>query len=632
MKKPLTLTLLAIPLVAMAASTLLRGPVTTTDLARRALTNEDSAGFRAAIGVNTNTIITNLYLVDPTNFAGGLSNLDLATGSNMPVHNYSLYRAAPTPPLMWTTYWDYNVTPTDTGIRALAVQWSTNGMLAAGWNWISIDDGWEQATRDSSSNLQVTANFPSGMGALVTYLHSLGYKVKIYTSYSALTCAGNAGTTSQYVYKDMALFNSWGVDGVKIDACAGQPSNDTFARMFREFGDANMKLTYSRTPMLLLFTVKTVSSFSIPWQTPFEMSVWEDGNPTYFHATTSMQLSDLMNTAYLTTNWNYMVGPGHYNELTALVPVGWSLTNTLKDAMSMFAALVSPIISSSVTAPQLEFMTNSEILAIHQDPACIPATQVSASGLKEVWVRPLRSLTSRSNAVFFVNLTGTNATATVSWAQLGVPSNTVCTVRDAWTKVPLGSYTNYYTSTITPTNVNVLVFSSVANNLFSSTDTNDLALGAVAARGRLDVADGRFGGSADHVILGSFYPGQAAVWLDGVGPGLTSGGGKGYAIMSDGLGGKYTVLNSQGGALVFATNTFPMMQMWASGGFNIGGNLTDPGPSNCLAKQYQLYGTTNQVIFGGTNTAPAGSATTPSKWISVQVQGETVVYRLPLYQ
>lgn len=50
------------------------------------------------------------------------------------------------------------------------------------------------------------------------------------------------------------------------------------------------------------------------------------------------------------------------------------------------------------------------------------------------------------------------------------------------------------------------------------------------------------------------------------------------------------------------------------------------------ARQYVVLGTTNQVVFGATNTPPAGSASTPSKWISVQVSGETVVYRLPLYQ
>jgi len=47
--------------------------------------------------------------------------------------------------------------------------------------------------------------------------------------------------------------------------------------------------------------------------------------------------------------------------------------------------------------------------------------------------------------------------------------------------------------------------------------------------------------------------------------------------------------------------------------------------------QYLVSGTTNQVIFGSTNTAPVSSAA-PTKWISVQVTGESVVYRLPLYE
>jgi len=48
--------------------------------------------------------------------------------------------------------------------------------------------------------------------------------------------------------------------------------------------------------------------------------------------------------------------------------------------------------------------------------------------------------------------------------------------------------------------------------------------------------------------------------------------------------------------------------------------------------QYVVTGTTNQVVFGATNTAPV-SAASPTKWISVQVQGETTKkYRVPLYE
>ena len=41
-----------------------------------------------------------------------------------------------------------------------------------------------------------------------------------------------------------------------------------------------------------------------------------------------------------------------------------------------------------------------------------------------------------------------------------------------------------------------------------------------------------------------------------------------------------------------------------------------------------ISGTTNQIVFGGTNAAPA--STTLIKWVSVQISGDTNIYRLGL--
>lgn len=43
-----------------------------------------------------------------------------------------------------------------------------------------------------------------------------------------------------------------------------------------------------------------------------------------------------------------------------------------------------------------------------------------------------------------------------------------------------------------------------------------------------------------------------------------------------------------------------------------------------------ITGTTNQIIFGGTNAAP--NSTNVIKWVSVRITGETNVYRLGLCQ
>lgn len=41
---------------------------------------------------------------------------------------------------------------------------------------------------------------------------------------------------------------------------------------------------------------------------------------------------------------------------------------------------------------------------------------------------------------------------------------------------------------------------------------------------------------------------------------------------------------------------------------------------------------TNHIKFGATNAAPTGSASTPNAWVSVQISGDTNLYRMPLYK
>lgn len=76
----------------------------------------------------------------------------------------------------------------------------------------------------------------------------------------------------------------------------------------------------------------------------------------------------------------------------------------------------------------------------------------------------------------------------------------------------------------------------------------------------------------------------------------------------------------------FGTNKFTVS---ASGVTTNYSNFYALGP--VTAPTYTVVGTTNQIIFGATNIAPA-SAIVPTHWISVQVSGNSAVFRLPLYQ
>jgi hypothetical protein len=89
--------------------------------------------------------------------------------------------------------------------------------------------------------------------------------------------------------------------------------------------------------------------------------------------------------------------------------------------------------------------------------------------------------------------------------------------------------------------------------------------------------------------------------------------------------GTYTLATNSG----IATYSIPISAVPASQAFfqvaaPIGGSVQVDYP---LAVNV----TTNQIIWGATNTAPANTST-PVAWVSVQVNGRTNAYRVPLYQ
>jgi len=148
---------------------------------------------------------------------------------------------------------------------------ATNGLLAAGWNFIWIDDSWPSLTRDDGGNLVADpVRFPFGMPALVTYLHGLGFKVGIYSSFGGITCLGFPGSDQGHLPKDAQLFASWGIDGLKLDACnQPMPPEDAYSydvRMLRTA--ANAILDANRDMVFMAVTMTDAGPYGgrpLPW-------------------------------------------------------------------------------------------------------------------------------------------------------------------------------------------------------------------------------------------------------------------------------------------------------------------------------------------------------------------------------
>lgn len=96
----------------------------------------------------------------------------------------------PTPPMGWMTWNLFKGDINEQLIRETADAMVSEGLAAAGYKYIFIDDLW-QGGRDMHNNIiPDPQKFPSGIKALADYVHSKGLKLGIYSDAAQLTCAG----------------------------------------------------------------------------------------------------------------------------------------------------------------------------------------------------------------------------------------------------------------------------------------------------------------------------------------------------------------------------------------------------------------------------------------------------------
>ena len=105
-------------------------------------------------------------------------------------------------------------------LRDLADAMATNGMLAAGYTWFLLDDGWQSPSRSTNGTIMANpTSFPSTMKALVDHVKKAGLSFGLYTCRGTTTCEGLPGSKG-FEELDANTYASWGVTYVKSDSCA----------------------------------------------------------------------------------------------------------------------------------------------------------------------------------------------------------------------------------------------------------------------------------------------------------------------------------------------------------------------------------------------------------------------------
>lgn len=122
-----------------------------------------------------------------------------------------------TPVLGWNSYNYYNCYPNETIIKSNAQGLVNLGFDKAGYNYLTVDCGWNANYRDSSGQLVWNPNlFPAGGPALGEYIHGLGLKFGVYSGGGILQCGSTDQPASKGEYSGVKCARFLGIDLFEI--------------------------------------------------------------------------------------------------------------------------------------------------------------------------------------------------------------------------------------------------------------------------------------------------------------------------------------------------------------------------------------------------------------------------------
>ncbi len=354
-----------------------------------------------------------------------------------------------TPPMGWNSWYGNGAAIDENLIKSTADQMATNGMMAVGYQYVNVDDGW-MGSRDSNGVMVAdTSRFPSGLKALADYVHSKGFKFGLYTTGSTNTCSYFNGSYG-YENLDAQTYAGWGVDFVKYELCS-QPWYESWPHQQACAVRMAKALMNSGRPMVFSYSAITFE----PWMTNFIHM--PRGTGDLAHNWTNI----LAHIDYVAQFATY-AGPGQWNDPDVLdIGVGANYTDAQHKAIfSMWCVLAAPLLTPGVSSFQTLTICNTEAIAVDQDPAGIQGICVATNGNLQVWRKPLGGPNSTNVAVVLLNR-GTNAgVITANWTDIGLPPG-VANVRDLWLHAFAGNFTNSYTATLPPQSAQFLKIMSV---------------------------------------------------------------------------------------------------------------------------------------------------------------------------
>ncbi|MDQ6470972.1 glycoside hydrolase family 27 protein [Flavobacterium sp. LHD-80] len=299
---------------------------------------------------------------------------------------------AMTPPMGWNSWNTFATNIDEKLVKETADIMVSSGLAAAGYNYIVLDDGWMTKQRDANGDLVPDpVKFPSGMKALIDYVHSKGLKFGLYNCAGTQTCAGYPGTRG-YEYQDARFYAKLGIDFLKYDWCntKGITAPEAYTTMSNALKTAGRPIVFSLCEW----------GDNQPWEWGKPVgNLWRISGDIYpcfdceFKHPENWSSWGFMKIAEMRKDIRKYSGPDHWNDFD-MMEVGNEM-NDIEDKshFAMWCMLSSPLFTGNdyrkMSKETLAILTNKDLIAVNQDKLGIQGFKYAAEDGLEVWVKPL---------------------------------------------------------------------------------------------------------------------------------------------------------------------------------------------------------------------------------------------------
>lgn len=370
-----------------------------------------------------------------------------------------------TPPMGWNSWNDFGCNVSEKLIKETADAMVASGMKDAGYVYVNIDDCWH-GERDSLGFIHPDPQkFPSGMKALVDYVHAKGLKLGIYSDAGTKTCGGKPGSRG-YEYQDALTYAKWGIDYLKYDWCNtdGLLAKEAYKTMRDAIAHTKRPMIYSICEWGDNKPWDWAKDIGHLWRTTGD--IYHCWNCEFGHGTwTSWGVLRILD---MQKDLRKHAGPGHWNDPDMMeVGNGMSLAED-RSHFSLWAMLAAPLIAGNdirhMSKDVKEILTNKEIIAVDQDSLGIQCFKLWGNGVVEVYAKPLKN---NELAICFLNRGEKVEAVNFDWAEneifdWGISNQTypfktkTFKIRDLWAHKDMGTTATAFKTNVNPHDVVML--------------------------------------------------------------------------------------------------------------------------------------------------------------------------------